>query len=196
MNLQPAIILKQKRDWEQIRDEIAHLAVQDDQNAMTMGDLFVEIEETFKKDHIKTAASQAGVSLSVARQRFWVSKRIPKGHPIRYKFLQPTMLLTFSHLRAIAGTDPDTMESWAQQAVDHQWSVAELKEAIEKAGDQKAVEEGGVCIQCEEPLMKSNITVSFSITGKKRARCCSYECARDYFEEMIAEEGGQSFSLE
>lgn len=176
-----AIVQRQKKDWNQLVGEISRLAEQDDQNALEMGDRLLAIEAAWGKAHVKTAAEQAGVNWSVARQRCWVSRRVPKGHPLR------ALPLTFCHLRTLATTDDP--EQWAQQVVEHQWSVATLREKIERAGDQKAQIDGDPCIQCERSLAGAKEIVSFIIGGAKRARCCSLPCAVAYFQELVQDAG-------
>jgi hypothetical protein len=175
-----AIVARQRAELSQLVQEIAALAAQDDRNALEMGDKLLQIEDEYGKDRVKLATDQAGVNWSVARQRLWVSRRIPKGSRLR------SLPLTFCHLRTLAATE--NPESWADRVLANRWSVATLRAEIERAGDRKAVEAGDPCIQCERSLAEGKRTVAFSIDGGQRARCCSTQCALAYFQEMVAEE--------
>lgn len=174
-----AIVQQQRADWNQLVGEIARLAMAEDQSALAIGDRLVRIEDEWGKGHVKKAAEQAGLVWTTAKQRAWVARKIPPGHRLR------SLSLTFCHLRTIAATsDP---ESWAEKALEHEWSVATLRGEIERAGDLQARAVGDPCIQCERSLEFSTRIVSFVVEGARRARCCSPVCARDYFTELVAE---------
>jgi hypothetical protein len=174
----PGIVQKQHRDWMRIVAEIAQLAQNEDETALTMGDRLVEIEKSFGRKHLQEAAKQAGVSWSVARQRHWVSGKIPEGHMLR------GTPLTFCHLRALCGLEVEAMAGWAEKALTEQWSVARLIAEIEAVGDVQAQEAGDPCIQCEESLPEQGEIVSFTLARQKRARLCGVQCAAAYFAEL------------
>jgi hypothetical protein len=181
----PGIHQQAKREYTQIVSEISQLQQVTDETALEMGDRFHELEIAHGKEAARKGADDAGVTWSVARQRLWVAKRIPQGHKLR-AYLTDTHL-NFSHLRAIAATE--NPEEWADKAVEQGWSVAKLVGAINEAGDKKAQEEGDPCIQCNEPLPEVGEIVSFNITGRGRARCCSVAHAAAYFAELTAGDG-------
>ena len=192
----PAMVQNVEHDWQKVVGKIAVLAMKDDITAIEMGDCFVQIEKSFGKKYLQEAAAQAGVSWSVAKQRHWVSTKIPVGNELRKtlglekdKNGEVKPLLSFSHLRTIAGTED--MSHWVEQCLDNEWSVSQLKTEIEKAGDVAAQVNGDPCIQCEESLQEDAEIVSFTVGRKKRARCCSVKCAAKYFRELEEDEGSE-----
>jgi hypothetical protein len=77
---------------------------------------------------------------------------------------------------------------WGNLALEKNWSVARLKEEIDRAGDRKAGEDGDPRIRCEQPLDEELQRVSFRIGQEKPARCCSLVCAAAYFAERANED--------
>lgn len=194
----PAVVQQieqdQQRTWDEIVDEIAQLALSEDETALQMGDRFLELEQRFGSKHLKKAAEDACVTWSLAKLRLWVSRKIPTGHPIR------DSRLSFNHLAAIAGTD--NMEHWTNVALKEQLSVAKLREAINVAGDNKAQEQGEPCLQCEKPLPKTGDIVAFTVGKEPRRRLCNVECAMHYFvrrtaerEDLLAQMGMESLPV-
>ena len=176
----PAIIRQAKKEYSQLVAEISQLQQVDDETALEMGDRLLEVESLYGKVALKKAAGDAGVTWSVARQRHWVARKIPRDSKLR-NYLKTTHL-TFSHLRAIASTAEP--EKWADAAVKGGLSVAALVEKIEQKDAKTAQEEGELCIECEKSLTDSNEMVSFTIMGRGKARCCSVVCAAAYFIEL------------
>src|SRR5690348_14944492 len=82
-----------KADWESLVNQIASLSETEDKCALSMGDLLAVVKADWGNAMVQEAVTQAGISMSVARQRLWVSSKIPKGH-----FLRSTHL-TYGHLR-------------------------------------------------------------------------------------------------
>lgn len=176
-----------KADWDIIVNQIASLSQQEDQCCLQMGDLLGQIKGEWGNTHVKQAAAEAGISMSVARQRLWVSAKIPLGHFLR------TTHLTYGHLRAIAGTND--IDRWGNESLQHGWTINQLKEAIEAESDQLAVADGEPCVFCAKPLSEDKKTVSFTIKGEKRHRACSYICAAEYFVKRNTEADSEEFSL-
>ncbi len=179
----PAIVQKQKREYQQIVAEISQLQQVSDETALEMGDRFIEVETAYGKEAFRKAADDSGVPWSVARQRHWVARRIPKGHKLR-SYLEDTHL-TYSHLRALATTE--NPEQWAETAIKEGLSVAGLIEKIEVKKEKTATAEGEVCIQCNQPLPEGGEIVSFRISGRGNARCCSVGHAAQYFSELLTD---------
>jgi hypothetical protein len=171
----PAIVMQQqiKKDWEQLVNQITELAKKEDDCALNIGDLLHEIKDEWGNQFVQEAAKASGISMSVARQRLWVSSKIPKEH-----FLRDTHL-TYGQLRLIAGTSD--VDFWGKQALGNGWDLKQLKTAIEEAGDKKAQEDGHPCVQCAEALNDQQKIVAFTVQGEKRHRACSVKCAADYF---------------
>jgi ParB-like chromosome segregation protein Spo0J len=112
--------------------KLAELARQEDN--LGLGDHLRAIEKTWDRKVIRQVAEEAGIKWEHARQTFWVSKKIPPGHPLRQTHL------TYSHLRAVADTDDP--EKWGLLAVENNWSVARLKKEIDKSAGKKVPEKG------------------------------------------------------
>jgi hypothetical protein len=112
-----------------------------------------------------------------------VASRIPQGHRLR------SSILTFGHFRVLVKMEDVELETWADKAINEDWSVARLTAELEAAGDQKAVQDGQPCIQCTETLSESGEIVAFTVKGM-RARCCNFKCAAEYFTERAAEQNG------
>lgn len=166
-----------KRDYQEIVDELSVLLQDEDKAAFRMGDVFVEIEDTFGKDQLWSAAKSLRITETKVRQRLWVSRKIPEGHKLRNTHL------SYSHLREIAGTDD--MEHWADVALKGNLTVAQLSEQIDYSGTKQAIDGQDVCAleSCKNPLVIDNILdiVSFRIGKEKKRRCCSVACAAKYF---------------
>jgi len=176
-----------KADWDIIINKISVLSEQEDKCCLEIGDLFLQVKSEWGTTLVKEAAEKSGVSMSVARQRLWVASKIPKDH-----FLRATHL-TYGHLRAIAGTND--IDRWGHEALNHGWTINQLKEAIEGEADQAAVADGEPCVFCSNPLSEEKKTVSFTIKGEKRHRACSYTCAAEYFVKRHQEADANDFSL-
>lgn len=173
----PAVVQKQTYEWQEIIDRIAKIAVDEDKGALSMGDLFLEVEEKFGRKYVKKAVAATGVSWSKARQRLAVSKKIPKGHFLR------NSPLSFCHLRAIVATD--NMEYWANKALENQWGIEKLREEIESKGDETAIEsETAICIECEQSITSLETMISFNRHRQRKSRLCSPKCAVKYFDTL------------
>lgn len=176
-----------KLDWDSLITQIAFLSVKEDECALTMGDILLQIKAEWGATHVKQAVSESGISMSVARQRLWVSSKIPKGHFLR------TTQLTYGHLRTIAGTND--IDKWGKEALTHGWTISQLKEAIEGEGDKVAQEQGDPCIHCQEALSEDKRVVAFTVQGEKRHRACSFICAAEYFVSRSQEVPPNDFNL-
>jgi hypothetical protein len=187
----PAIVQSYKEevkaDWESLVAKISALSEQEDQCALHMGDLLLQIKADWGSHLLKEAVSDSGISMSVARQRLWVSSKIPKDHFLR------TSHLTYGHLRAIAGTND--IDKWGKEALTHGWTISQLKEAIEGEGDKIAAEQGDPCVHCGHALSEEKKVVAFTVQGEKRHRACSFACAAEYFVERSQEVPVNDFSL-
>jgi hypothetical protein len=172
----PAIVQSYKQevkaDWESVVNQIAALAQQEDSCALSMGDRFALVKDEWGPGMVTQAASEAGISKSVARQRLWVSSKIPKDH-----WLRKTQL-TYGHLRKIAGTTD--IDKWGKAAVENGWTINQLIEAIDSEGDKVAQDQGDPCCECSGTLKDMTI-VAFTVQGEKRHRCCGVQCAANYF---------------
>lgn len=173
----PAIRQNQVKEWKHYVERIARLAVEEDRNALAMGDEFLEVEQTFGKERVYEMAAQTGVGKAKARQRVAVSRKIPKDHPLRNTHL------SFSHLRVLVTTN-DKMEEWADLCLKNEWTVEELDEQIKQTGDAEAQEDGIPCIQCKDPIRLKETMICFSIQGQKRGRLCGPRCAEIYFHAL------------
>ena len=162
-----------KADWDSLVNQIAFLSQQEDKCALSMGDILLKVKNGWGTAMVKEAAAESGITMSVARQRLWVSGKIPADHFLR------TSHLTYSHLMVIAGTND--IDKWGKEALTHGWTVAQLKEAIEGEGDKVAQEAGEPCVHCGNGLRDDKKYVAFTIQGEKRHRACSYMCAANYF---------------
>lgn len=176
-----------KADWDILVSQIASLSETEDKCALKMGDLLLKIKSDWGNNQVKEAATQSGISMSVARQRLWVSSKIPVDH-----FLRATHL-TYGHLRAIAGTND--IDRWGKEALTHSWTISQLKEAIESEGDKAAQEQGDPCIHCAKGLSEDSKYVAFTVQGEKRHRACSYVCAAEYFVYRSQESQNSDFSM-
>ena len=173
-------VVSTKRDWTDIVQELSHLVEKEDETVLHIGDILGEVEDTYGKKFVDEAAKACKISNSVARQRLWVSKRIPKDSDLR------TSGLTYSHLRAVAGTSD--IDDWGQKAIDNDWTVAQLKEEIDKAGDDTAKAEGKPCNYCEQPLPIDGEIVSIRIGAQRIQRYCGVECASLYLGNLVTKE--------
>jgi hypothetical protein len=176
-----------KADWDILVTQIASLSEQEDKCALTMGDILLQIKGVWGANYVKEAVSESGISMSVARQRIWVSQKIPKDHFLR------TSHLTYGHLRAIAGTND--IDRWGHEALNHGWTINQLKEAIEGEGDKIAQEQGDPCVHCQNALSDEKKVVAFTVQGEKRHRACSFTCAAEYFVARSQEVPPNDFSL-
>lgn len=163
--------------WTQDVALLAEIATQEDNCCLQMGDHLNVIEKRWGRNRMKPAAQEAGVTWALARQRSWVSKRIPPGDPLR------ETKLSYSHLRQLANTD-DPMK-WGNLVLANNWTVATLKDEIDKAGDRKALEDGLPCIYCEKPI--SNEVISLRIGQEKPTLYCSLACVIDMANRLIVE---------
>jgi hypothetical protein len=164
-------------EWTQAVALLAEIATQEDACALQMGDHLNYIETQFKgRQKMKLAAQEAGVTWSLARQRSWVAKRIPPSNPLR------GTQLSYCHLRALANTD-DPLK-WGNLALANNWSVARLKEEIDKAGDKKALEDGDPCSYCEAAMTEEMELVSLRIGREQTRRFCSCSCGASYLQRI------------
>lgn len=175
----PGIVQEQNRSWVQLVSEICQLHEQKDRCELAIGDRFVETERIFGRRHLKIAAEQAGIEWSYAKQRHWVSRKIPPDSPLR------ELPLTFSHYRVLAGVED--MDYWAEQAINNDWSAERLKKELDQQQVTRAQEEGHPCIQCEQALPEQGEVVSFRVGNRGKGFCCSPECAANYFQELATE---------
>jgi hypothetical protein len=172
---------QQSANWEVLVQQIAKLDVQETQNALHMGDLLIEVEESFGDKHLQKAAEQAGVSWSVARQRHWVSKRIPKDHPVR-----KMKSLSFGHLRALAATQEPL--KWAKLAEEENLTVRDLTEKIAQNDDVEKIVNGmGACAACTKQVL-SEAYVAITLPHGKRQLCCNNACGIQFLLQQGAPE--------
>jgi hypothetical protein len=171
---------QQSQSWQDFVEEIEKIDVQETQGALRMGDLFILAEETYGPKNLQKLAENAGVSWSVARQRLWVSKRIPKDSIVR-----KMKALTFGHLRALAATDKQ--EEWATKVETEDLTVRDLIEAIDQSGDKRKVENGfASCADCGTDIVAGSETyVAVSLAGGKRNLCCNAACAINYLNRAV-----------
>lgn len=179
----PAIVMQAQQQWDQVVNELTKLAMEEDKNALAMGDLFVKIEEQWGRDKLKAAAASAGVEWQKARQRHWISTSIPPNDAIR------KMMLPYTHLRHLAGVKgAEERLQWAKLAVENDWTATKLREEIDKVNDKQAQEQGVLCASCSNPIKPSDRMVTLRVIGQKAERCCSIRCGRDRLEELSLQE--------
>jgi hypothetical protein len=164
-------------EWAQAVALLAEIATREDACCLQMGDHLNVIETQFKgRNRMKLAAAEAGVTWALARQRSWVAKRVPPGSPLR------DTQLTYCHLRAVAGTkDP---LKWGMLALANNWSVAQIKEEIDKAGDKEAQQSGEPCVFCEAAMTEEMEIISFRMGSERTRRVCSPICAIGFFRRV------------
>jgi len=162
--------------WDQLLQKLNHYVQKEFDTIFEIGDLFLDIESGYGKGAVSKAAKSCGVSTSVARQRLWVSRKIPKTSKLR------SSTLSYSQLRAIAGTDD--VEGWGNKCLANNWSVAELQEELDKNNAVKAQEDGLPCNYCEQPLSSNKEIVTVRVGNKKSQRYCSVDCAYKALERL------------
>jgi len=169
----------ERRDWQLILQDLQLIEEQEENAALRMGDILVEIEDSYGKEKVWEAADKLQLEKSKVKQRLWVSRKIPKGHWLRDTHLK------FSHLRAIAGTED--IDTWGEKALHDKLSVSQLTEQIAQAGDTNAKLQGDPCayVKCGQPLPEDGTIVSFRIGHEKTARCCSLACTSAHFQSLL-----------
>jgi hypothetical protein len=175
-----------QRDWDAVIAEIAQLGMEDDQNALKMGDLFVEVEEIAGEQNIKTAAKEAGIEVAAAKQRHRVSKQIPPSHRLRTEARY--QVLNYTHLRALTGVkDPTEQMNWANQALENQWTASRLRDELAVANVQAAKQKGAPCAfsGCEERLRGDGRVFTLRVDWiKKQHLFCSKPCLLGWLEQL------------
>jgi len=132
-------------DWDQTLYKIAQVG---DGARWWLGDAMKYGDKHFGEIYMQ-AVGETGLAEDTMRRYLLVASRISPINRVKE--------LTWSHHRQVASCPEGEQIRWLKMALDHNWSLAELKEAMRKKGERTASEgegEGGqqeiedLCVAC------------------------------------------------
>jgi len=142
-------------DWDQTLYKIAQVG---DGARWWLGDAMKYGDKHFGEIYMQ-AVGETGLAEDTMRRYLLVASRISPVNRVKE--------LTWSHHRQVASCPEGEQIRWLRMALDHNWSLAELKEAMRKKGQRSANKEDGEqqdlttgCVSCHASVAPMKICAS------------------------------------
>jgi hypothetical protein len=162
------------KERQQLTNKLRSLLQNLTYNELAIGDMLLEVRTRYGMNEAINIAEAVGWDYEKARQRIWVAERIPPGDWKRDPKRCP---LTFSHLRALAKYGD--VDAWAKKAVQEQWTIRQLKDAL-RDGDDRRFERRSYT--CANPACNAEIdwaddnVLAVSPTAAHPSYFCGWMC--------------------
>jgi hypothetical protein len=173
------------RSWDELTAAWIEVQEAGDQTQWTLGDIANEvIRSTGAKGAAATEvldkfAADVKQKRDTVRQYRWVSNAFPK-------YENRESGLSWSHYRAAAKmANQGTQMLWIDEAVNNDWSVAQLQDQIKNVEDNASATDGRPCAYCGCPLPEDGTAYNIRQSGKVVATLCSDRCGMNWFYERV-----------